>query len=77
MKLLWQFLKWFGLLILILLVGLIAWVFFSFSGGQPYEFESGPPMFSKSELELFYSHPEPIGNVAASPDSNARVFFTD
>lgn len=45
-----------------------------YGGGEPYDDISTPPLLHTSELEVVLSYPEPIGNVAVSPDG--RIFFT-
>lgn len=46
-------------------------------GGEEYNDISTTPSYSKNQLELVYSHLEPIGNVAVSKDTiDTRVFFT-
>ena len=45
-----------------------------YGGGEPYEDVSTAPILPESALEEFLRYPEPIGNVAVSPEG--RVFFT-
>ena len=51
-----------------------------FGGGTEYENLSTEPLYDKHQLELFFSHPEPIGNIAVSKTVDSlkatRVFFT-
>lgn len=71
-----KYLKWgIGLLLGIVAVGAL-FLYLRYGGGQPYSYEPGPPLLEKSALETVIAYPEPIGNVAVSQDSNARVFFT-
>ena len=65
-----------GLLVLLLLLSII--VYWRYGGGGPYPDLSTKAILPQSSLETFFSYPEPIGNVAATRDSNttARVFFT-
>ena len=45
-----------------------------YGGGDDYPDLTTPPLLPASALEEFVSYPEPIGNVAVSPDG--RLFFT-
>ena len=45
-----------------------------YGGGEPYEDVSTTPVLPESALEVYLRYPEPIGNVAVSPEG--RVFFT-
>lgn len=45
-----------------------------YGGGQPYMDISTPPILDASGLEQVLTYPEPIGNVAVSPEG--RIFFT-
>jgi len=45
-----------------------------YGGGDPYDDVSTPPILQEGSLEEFLGYPEPIGNVALSPDG--RLFFT-
>jgi len=45
-----------------------------YGGGKPYVDLNTEPLLAEAELEQFLAYPEPIGNVAVSPDG--RVFFT-
>ena len=72
----WRILKWVLILLGLLIVGIIGWLWFSFSGGVAYDFTPQSPILSDSDIEIFYTHPDPIGNVAAAPDQSKRVFFT-
>ncbi|MEM9824895.1 MAG: L-dopachrome tautomerase-related protein, partial [Bacteroidota bacterium] len=49
-----------------------------YGGGRAYPDISTEPRYGKEDLELFFSYPEPIGNVAVTVDSSgpSRVFFT-
>ena len=49
-----------------------------YGGGTEYPDLSTPPLYSSEQLEVVYTHDEPIGNIAASKDSSVapRVFFT-
>lgn len=45
-----------------------------YGGGEPYPDLSTPAMLAESALEEVLHYPEPIGNVAVSPEG--RIFFT-
>ena len=45
-----------------------------YGGGEAYEDVSTTPILPESALQEFLRYPEPIGNVAVSPEG--RVFFT-
>lgn len=47
---------------------------FRYGGGDPYGDVSTPPILKESSLEEVLGYPEPIGNVALSPEG--RLFFT-
>ena len=78
MKLLFRFLRISGLGLLILLLVLALFLRINFGGGKIYPDLSGDPLYAEEDLELYFSYPEPIGNVAATTDTSAavRVFFT-
>lgn len=73
-----RILKWMGIILLIIIAVLAIFLRLNFGGGQDYPDLSTAPMYEEEQLELFYSFGEPIGNVAATPDSSisTRVFFT-
>ena len=73
-----KFLKWFFIVVLILVVGLAIFLRLRYGGGTTYKDISTAPKYNQSQTELFFSYPEPIGNVAASSDTSmkTRVFFT-
>lgn len=71
-----RILFWLFLIVFIVTIGLVGWLYTNFSGGKPYDYTPAPPLLSTSDLQPFFAYPDPIGNVAASPDSNSRVFFT-
>ena len=45
-----------------------------YGGGEPYPDVTTEPVLPEDALEVVLSYPEPVGNVAVSPDG--RVFFT-
>jgi len=49
-----------------------------YGGGMDYPDISTTPKYNPEQLELFFTYPEPIGNVAATSDTSGqtRVFFT-
>ena len=49
-----------------------------YGGGKEYRYDPGKALYDKSALDVYFSHPNPIGNVAATKDSSTteRVFFT-
>jgi sugar lactone lactonase YvrE len=78
MKRIYKWLIGIGLALVTLLLILIAVVYSRYGGGVEYTDVSTDPVYEAPQLELFFSYPEPIGNVAATPDTGAvqRVFFT-
>jgi hypothetical protein len=64
------------LLLIILIIGVafstLTWL--RFGGGEAYPDLSTPPILAEASLEEVLSYPEPVGNVAVSPDG--RIFFT-
>jgi len=62
------------LLVVFLLGGLAAFLYLRHGGGEPYPDLTGEPLFGDDALEVVVTSPEPIGNVAVSPDG--RVFYT-
>jgi sugar lactone lactonase YvrE len=67
-------LKYFLLLLLGVTLAAAITLRVRYGGGEPYEDISTPPLLNTSELEVVLSYPEPIGNVAVSPEG--RIFFT-
>ena len=63
-----------GLLMLGLLLILAFVLRLRFGGGSPYPDLSTEPVFPDSALEEVLAFPEPLGNIAVSPDG--RIFFT-
>ena len=61
-------------IMLILVTSLALLVRLRYGGGTLYPDLTGAPILLDEDLETVLSHPEPIGNVAASDDG--RVFFT-
>jgi sugar lactone lactonase YvrE len=70
--------KIFTLVILLVSIILIVFLRLRYGGGREYEDISTSPLYGRSQLEVFYAHHEPIGNVAVSKDTSlpSRVFFT-
>ncbi|MDX1641541.1 MAG: L-dopachrome tautomerase-related protein [Balneolaceae bacterium] len=64
--------------IIALLLVLMIFLRVRYGGGEEYPDISTDPVYGPSQLELVYSHDEPVGNVAVSKDttSEPRVFFT-
>ena len=73
---LFGFLKWSFIILLVLLIGLVVFLYTNFGGGKILNYQPGKPILPENDLELVFSYEEPIGNVAASKDSISRVFFT-
>lgn len=71
-----KFLKWGAGLLLSLLIVVAIVLYVRYGGGQTYDYEPGPALLGADDLETVIAYPEPIGNVAASRDSLARIFFT-
>lgn len=61
-----------GVLILLAVIAVILRA--RYGGGEPYPDLSGEPTFGTEALEVVVTSPEPIGNLAVSPDG--RVFYT-
>lgn len=59
---------------LLLLVLLAIGVRLRYGGGEPYPDLGTPPVLPASALEIAAQYPEPIGNIAVSPEG--RLFFT-
>jgi len=78
MKKLLNVLKWVGIVLVTLLIILAIFLRLRYGGGKEYQDISTAPAYSENQLELFFSYKEPIGNVAATPDTTGptRVFFT-
>lgn len=62
----------------IILLGLLIAVYMRFGGGRLYTFATTAPLLPADAVRPVIAYPEPIGNVAATPDSTqpTRVFFT-
>ena len=73
-----KILKRIGISLLVLILLLVIFLRVRYGGGIEYVDISTDPKYDKSQLEVVYAHPEPIGNVAASKDTSTttRVFFT-
>ncbi len=73
-----RILKWLGVIIFLFIIVLAIFLRLRFGGGKDYQDISTNPSYTKNDLELFFSFEEPIGNVAATPDTSEiqRVFFT-
>ena len=71
-------LKKIGVGLLIMFILLAIFLRLRYGGGTEYPDLSTPPLYSSEQLEVVYTHDEPIGNIAASKDSSVapRVFFT-
>ncbi len=78
MKTLLRILKWTGIILLLLIVVLAVYLRLNYGGGKEYPDLTTPARYGQEQVELFFSYPEPIGNVAATPDTSSptRVFFT-
>ncbi len=78
MKILLSLLKYLILTTLIIVTVLMIYLRWNYGGGKVYPDISTQPTYGQEDLELFYSHEEPIGNVAATSDTSreVRVFFT-
>ena len=78
MKTAYRFLKFAGSGLLLMLLVLVIFLRVNFGGGKVYPDLSGAPLYSAQDLELFFSYPEPIGNVGASTDTSekTRIFFS-
>jgi len=65
-----------NLLLFLLVLGLAAAAALRlrYGGGQPYDDLSTTPLLVEAALEVVLDYPEPIGNVAVSPEG--RIFFT-
>lgn len=73
-----RFIKRLLIALLVLIVGLAVFLRFTYGGGQSYPDVSTDPAYEPSQLELFFSYKEPLGNVAATSDTTVpqRIFFT-
>lgn len=72
-------LKWTVLGLLALLLVVAATLRLRFGGGAPYpDLTAGKPLVPANSVQAFFSFPEPVGNVAATPATGepTRVFFT-
>ncbi len=78
MKRLKKFLKWFFITLVVLVIGITVFLRLRYGGGVTYKDLSTTPKYSQAQIELFFSYPEPIGNVAATSlkGTKTRVFFT-
>ncbi|MCB0551093.1 MAG: hypothetical protein KDD19_26215 [Phaeodactylibacter sp.] len=64
-----------GLAIILILLSIT--LYSRYGGGQEYDYVPAEPFLGKEQVYEFFSFEEPIGNVAATPDTaNTRVFFT-
>lgn len=61
-----------GLLILLALLAVVLRA--RYGGGEPYPDLTGTPLFGPESIEVVVTSPEPIGNLAVSPEG--RVFYT-
>ena len=61
-------------ILLVLALAAAAVLRLRYGGGDPYGDLSTTPLLAEQALEVVLRYPEPIGNVAVSPDG--RVFFT-
>ncbi|MFQ6005782.1 MAG: SMP-30/gluconolactonase/LRE family protein [Woeseia sp.] len=62
-------------ILFVLIIGIaLAVVRVRYGGGKPYRDLSTGPLIDESALEEVFAYPEPIGNVAVSPED--RIFFT-
>ena len=70
-------LKWIALAVSLFLIALSAILYIRYGGGQIYKYAPAEPFLGKEQVYEFFSYEEPIGNIAATPDTaNTRVFFT-
>jgi hypothetical protein len=70
-------LKYTLIVVVSLLLILLIWLYSRYGGGNAYPDISTAPRYDRARVELVFSYPEPIGNVAATPDSGTqRLFFT-
>jgi len=60
------------LLVMAAMLAAITWL--RYGGGDPYADLSTPPRYTDDDLDVVLAYPEPVGNVAVSPDG--RLFFT-
>jgi sugar lactone lactonase YvrE len=76
----WEMKKIFKALLFVLSLFLILLIFLRlrYGGGNPYPDISINSKYAQQDLEIYFSYPEPIGNVAVTKDSSKseRVFFT-
>ncbi len=71
------FFLWFLAILLLVIVALSIILYSRYGGGKTYDdYQIRDAFLSESDLKLFFQYDEPIGNVAATQDSVARVFFT-
>lgn len=66
--------KTFLIILLIVVVAGAATLRVRYGGGEPYPDLTASPRLGEDALEVVLAYPEPIGNVAVSPEG--RVFFT-
>jgi sugar lactone lactonase YvrE len=78
MKTLFKILKYTGLTLLVVIPLLLGYIYWHYGGGSNYPDLTSSPLLNEKDVELFFSYPEPIGNVAVTRDTNyqTRVFFT-
>lgn len=62
------------LFLLLLAIALAAVVRIRYGGGEAFDDKTSTPLIDASAVELVYSYPEPIGNIAVNRDG--RLFFT-
>jgi len=60
----------------LIIVVLVITGYLLYGGGKEYPDISTDPIYNSNQLEEVFSSPWPLGNVAVSKDSTARVFFT-
>ncbi|MCB9289663.1 MAG: hypothetical protein H6560_20335 [Lewinellaceae bacterium] len=72
-----KILKWMGISLVLLLFVLAIILYQRYGGGVEYGYVPSEPFLGKEQLYEFFSYEEPIGNVAATPDTaHTRIFFT-
>ncbi len=78
MKTFFRILKWTFVVLIVLFIILAVFLRINYGGGKDYPDISTAPQYDEHQLELFFSFDQPIGNVAATPDTagTTRVFFT-
>ncbi len=73
-----RFLRILLAVVLVFLLVLLLFLRLRYGGGREYDFDPGPARLGAEALAVYYTSPEPVGNVAASRDTAypTRVFMT-